>query len=128
MTTIMTKKILLGVTLMVGLTSYTLAASDLPVTQQVSDHESKEDKVEIVPEIKIEVQESTTPTDPTLKTGDACSDEKLEEAEGELIVEIPMAKTIPCGDDPECKNLPPAKLYEDNYKELKDAKTISCGK
>ena len=128
MTEIITKKILLSITLILGLTNYIFAASDLPVSQQVSDQESQEEHVEIVPEIKIEVQDSNTTPNPKLKTGDACSNEKLEEAEGELFVEIPMAKTIPCEDDPECKNLPPAKLYDDNYKELKDAKTIACGK
>jgi len=129
MTEIITKRILLSITLILGLTNYTFATPDLPVSTQVSDEEKKDDKIEIVQEIKIEAQ-STNTTNPKLKTGDACSDEeleKLEEAKGELFVEIPMAKTIPC-DDEDCKKLKPAKLYEDHYKKLKDARTISCGK
>ena len=131
MTEMITKKILLSITLILGLTNYTFATQDLPVSTQVSDkEESPSEKVEIVPEIKIELQTTTRTTNPKLKTGDACSDEeleKLEEAKGELFVEIPMAKTIPC-DDEDCKKLKPAKLYEDHYKKLKDARTISCGK
>jgi len=128
MTEMITKKILLSITLILGLTNYTFATPDLPVSTQVSDkEESPSEKVEIVPEIKIELQTTTRTTNPKLKTGDACSDEKLEEAKGELFNEIPMAKTIPC-DNVDCKDLKPAKLYKDNYKKLKDAKTISCGK
>jgi len=126
MTEMITKKILLSITLILGLTNHTFAASDLPVSTQVSEEEKKDDKVEIVQEIKIEVESTNTATNPKLKTGVACSDEKLEEAEGELFNEIPMAETIPC-DNEGCKNLKPAKMYEDNYKELKDAETISCG-
>lgn len=126
MTEMITKKILLSITLMLGLTNYTFATPDLPVSTQVSDQEKKEDKIEIVPEIKIEVQSTTTSSNPHLKIGKACSDEKLEEAKGELFNEIPMAETIPC-DNVDCKDLKPAKMYKDNYKELKDAETISCG-
>jgi len=118
------KQILLSISLVLGLTNYTFATPNLPVSTQVSNED--EDKIEIVQEIKIELPTTDTATNPKLKTGDACSDEELEEAKGELFVEIPMAKTIPCDED--CKKLKPAKLYEDNYKKLKDAKTISCGK
>ena len=98
------------------------AAPALPVSTQTSDS-----KIEVSDEIKIEVQSSAPSSNPKLKQGDACSDENLEEAKGELIVEIPMAKTIPC-DKVDCKDLAPAKLMKDNYKKLKTAKTISCGK
>jgi len=91
------------------------------------EEETQADKIEIVPEIKIELQDTNHTINPKLKTGDACSDEKLEEVEGELFNEIPMAKTIPC-DKVDCKDLKPAKMYKDNYKKLKDARTISCGK
>ena len=100
------------------------AAPPLPVSTQTNDS-----KVEISDEIKIEAQSSTPSSNPKLKQGNACSDsdENLEEAKGEIIVEIPMAKTIPC-DKVDCKDLAPAKLYKDNYKKLKTAKTISCSK
>ena len=100
------------------------AAPALPVSTQTSDS-----KIEVSDEIKIEAQSSAPSSNPKLKQGDACSDsdEKLEEAKGELIVEIPMAKTIPC-DKVDCKDLAPAKLMKDNYKKLKTAITISCHK
>jgi len=119
------KQILLSISLVLGLTNYTFATPNLPVSTQMSNED--EDKIEIVQEIKIELPTTDTATNPKLKTGDACSDENLEEAKGELFNEIPMAETIPC-DKEDCQNLKPAKLYEDNYKKLKDAKTISCGK
>ena len=118
------QKILLSITLLLSLTSYTFATPNLPVSRQMSD---QNEHVELVPEIIIELQSSNTTTNPKLKTGDACSDEKLEEAEGELFNEIPMAETIPC-DDADCTNLKPAKMYTDNYKKLQDAETISCDK
>ena len=134
MNEIIRKNILLSILLLLGLTNYTFAAPDLPVSTQMSSQdndekteESQPDKIEIVPEIKIEVQATTETANPKLKTGDACSDERLEEIKGELFNEIPMAKTIPC-DKVDCKDLKPARLYKDKYKKLKDARTISCGK
>ena len=126
MNEIITKKILLSIALLLSLTNYTLAAPNLPVSTQMSE-QNQEEKIELVQEIKIEIQASTTATNPKLKTGDACSDEKLEEVKGKLFNEIPMAKTIPC-DKVDCKDLKPARLHKDNYKKLKDAKTISCSK
>jgi len=126
MNEIIRKNILLGILLLLGLTNYTFAAPDLPVSTQMSE-QKQEDKIEIVQEIKIEVQSATTSSNPKLKTGDACSDEKLEEVKGELFNEVPMAKTIPC-DKVDCNDLAPAKMYKDNYKKLNDAKTISCSK
>ena len=120
------RSMLLGILLVLSLTNYTLAAPALPVSSQSSE-EIKNEKVKIVQEIKIEAQSTTTPSNPKLKTGDACSDENLEEAKGETFVEIPMAKTIPC-DKVDCKDLKPAKMLKDDYVKLKTAKTISCDK
>jgi len=112
--------------LLLGLSSYAVAAPALPISSQMSE-KTQEEKIEIVQEIKIEAQSTATPSNPKLKTGDACSDENLEEAKGETFIEIPMAKTIPC-DEVDCKDLKPAKMYKDNYEKLKTAKTISCDK
>ena len=118
--------ILLGIILLLSLTNYTLAETALPVSSQISE-EVKEEKVEIVEEIKIEAQSTSSTSNPTLKKGKACSDEKLEEAQGELFTEIPMAKTIPC-DKVDCNDLAAAKMHKDNYKKLRDAQTVSCDK
>ncbi len=104
--------------------NYLYAQVALPISTQVNEKKGDE-KIEVVEEIKIEVLNTTS--NPKLKEGDACSDEELEEAKGELFIEIPMAKTIPC-DKVNCKDLAPAKLSKDNYKKLKTAKTLSCGK
>ena len=115
--------ILLGIGLLLSLTNYTLAAGALPVSGQVSEKE----KIEIVEEIKIEVQSSNSVSNPKLKEGNACSDEELEEVQGKSFTEIPMAESIPC-DKVDCNDLSAAKMYKDNYKKLEDAKTISCAK
>ncbi|HIP50489.1 MAG TPA: hypothetical protein EYG94_00245 [Campylobacterales bacterium] len=121
------KSMLLGILLVLSLTNYTLAAPALPVSSQSSE-EIKNEKVEIVQEIKIEIQSSSSKSNPKLKEGNACSDENLEEVQGELFVDnIPMAKTIPC-DKVDCNGLSAAKMYKDNYKKLQTAKTIACGK
>lgn len=83
---------------------------------------AKADKIEIVPEIKIEAQDASK-KNTKLKEGKACNFDDLEEAEGEEFTEIPMAQTIPCA-DVDCKNLKPAALHKDNYKELPESKTI----
>lgn len=123
------KPFTLSILLLLSLTNYSFADSKLPTSKQVTESSAKDDKIEIVDEIKIE-DESTTPTDPKLKTGDACSDEHLEEAKGKLItiVDIPMAKTIPC-DKVDCSDLKPAKIKKIIIKKLPPmAKTISCDK
>lgn len=122
MKNIMTK--LTNIVLFLLTTNYLYAAPSLPVSKQ-----SKKEKVEISDEIKIQVETPTKTKNSKLKQGNACSDEHLEEAKGELIVvvEIPMAKTIPC-DKVNCKDLPPAKLHKDNTINLKIAETISCDK
>jgi len=82
----------------------------------------KADKIEIVPEIKIEA-EDVSKKNSKLKEGKACNFDDLEEVDGEEFSEIPMAQTIPCA-DVDCKNLKSAVLHKDNYKKLPDAKTI----
>ena len=119
---IITKQILISSTLLFGFTSYALAEPALPVSSQIS----KEEKIELVPEIKIDAQASTA-KNPKLKDGSACSDEKLEEVEGEVFSEIPMAKTIAC-DTVDCQDLTAAKMHKDDYVQLKTAETISCEK
>ena len=82
----------------------------------------KADKIEIVPEIKIEAEDASK-KNTKLKEGKACNFDDLEEAQGEEFTEIPMAQTIPCA-DVDCKNLKSAALHKDNYKELPETKTI----
>lgn len=130
MKSIITSKIVLSVLLFLGFSSFVTAQPALPVSQQVTEQTNKkaakEEKIEIVPEIKIEAQAST-PQNSNLKQGDACDDENLQEVQGELFTEIPMAKTIPC-DAVDCKDLEAAEMRIDNYVPLKTAKTISCEK
>ena len=126
---ITTKKFLLGTFIVLSLTGYGFAASDLPVSSQVTGDtkEQIEEKIEVIQEIKIDAQAPNSSADPKLKEGTACSDEHLEEIQGELFTEIPMAKTIPC-DKVDCNDLSAAQMHKDNYVKLKTAKTISCGK
>ena len=126
MKNIMGKKISLSIVFLLGLTSYALAAPALPVSSQMSK-EAQEEKIEIVQEIKIEAEAKSAAANPKLKSGAACSDENLEEVQGKLFTEIPMAKTIPC-DTVDCKDLGAAKMHKDNYVKLKTAKTVSCDK
>lgn len=114
-------KMTLTTLLFLGFTSSIIAEPTLPVSKQA------EEKIEIVPEIKIEAQASNTPSNSKLKQGDACDDENLEEVKGELFTEIPMAKTIPCN-SVDCQDLEAARMHDDNYVPLKTAKTISCEK
>jgi hypothetical protein len=103
------------------------AASNLPTSTQTKEH-VEDDEIEIVSEIKIQVAPLSAPSNPQLKEGDACSDEELEEVQGELFVDnIPMAQTIPC-DKVDCKDLKPARMKKDNYRKLPNAKTIRCQK
>jgi len=84
--------------------------------------EKKDKKIEVVPEIKIQAQDASK-KNAKLKDGKACNFDDLEEAEGEEFIEIPMAQSIPCA-DVDCKNLEPAKLHKDSYKDLPETKTI----
>ena len=127
MKTIVSRYLVVSVLALLTWTSSSFADSNLPVSKQKTDKADKE-KIEVIPEITIDSESSTQPsTNPKLKQGKACDFENLEEAEGELMVEIPMAKTEPC-DKVGCKGLKPAKMLDDNYVELKTAKTISCDK
>ena len=116
--------------LLVGLGNSLFAGPNLPTSTQTSTEadETIEDEIEIVSEIRIQVTPSTTPSNPNLKEGEACSDEELEEVQGELFVDnIPMAKTIPC-DKVDCSDLKAARMKKDNYRKLPNAKTIRCKK
>ena len=128
MKSIVSKYLVISLLPLLTCTSSLFAGSDLPVSKQKTE---KADKggVEIIPEIKIDAKSSTSsPKNSKLKQGKACDFSDLEEAEGELIVEIPMAKTIPC-DTVDCKKLKPAKLLKDSYVELKTVDTIKgCDK
>ena len=129
MKSIVTKYLIVSVLTLLTWTSYSFAGSDgsdLPVSKQKT--EKIDDEIEIIPEIIIDTESSTQSSNNSkLKQGKACDFEDLEEVQGELIVEIPMAKTIPC-DKVDCKDLKPAKMLKDNYVKLKTAKTISCDK
>jgi len=92
------------------------------VYAEVPKAEAKADKIEILPEIKIEAQD-TSKKNSKLKEGKACNFDDLEEVEGKEFSEIPMAQTIPCA-DVDCKNLKPASLHKDDYKDLPETKTI----
>lgn len=118
-------KLTLSTLLLLGFTNAIIAEPSLPTSKQASGNTSE--KIEIIPEIKIDAEDAKRPTDPKLKQGDACDDENLEEVEGEIFTEIPMATTIPC-DSVDCKDLEAAKTQIDNYVPLKTAKTISCDK
>ncbi len=127
MKTIVSKYLVVSVLALLTWTSSSFAGSNLPVTKQKADKADKE-KIEVVPVVKIDSESSTSSSNSSkLKQGKACDFDNLEEADGELIVDIPMAKTEPC-DKVGCKNLKPAKMLDDNYVELKTAKTISCDK
>jgi hypothetical protein len=119
---IISKYFALGALLTLTLTPYVYAdAPNLPKSTKV-DKSEKSDKIEIVPEIKIEAGASSKNS--KLKEGEACNFDDLEEAKGPEFSEIPMAKTMPCA-DVDCKELKPARLHKDNYTKLNDAKTIA---
>jgi len=126
---IISKSVTLSLAVMFGCSTLIHAETTppLPTSQQVSE-EPKEStvihEVEIVPEIKIQTSEETTPQNTKLKEGIACDDENLEPAElGPDFVELPMAKTEPCS-TVNCENLDKAILTKDNYKKIPMAKTI----
>ncbi|SFV54078.1 hypothetical protein MNB_SV-13-1077 [hydrothermal vent metagenome] len=117
---IISKYFTVGSVLLFILTSSVYA--EAPKVAEAKAKTAKTDKIEIVPEIKIEAQDASKKNS-KLKQGKACNFDDLEEAKGEEFTEIPMAQTIPCA-DVDCKNLKPAVLHKDNYKKLPDAKTI----
>jgi len=123
---IISKYFTLGSVLLLILTSSVYAEApkaEVAKTEAKAKVEAKKaDKIEIVPEIKIEAEDASK-KNTKLKEGKACNFDDLEEVEGEEFSEIPMAQTIPCA-DVDCKNLKAAVLHKDNYKKLPDAKTI----
>ena len=120
------KNLGLSALVLLALTSFAYAdAPDQPKSTQTAKSASA-DKIEIIPEIKIEA--GTSSKNSKLKEGKACNFDDLEEAKGEEFSEIPMAETMPCA-DVGCNDLKAAKLHKDNYKKLEDAKTIAgCDK
>jgi len=140
MKTVITKYLTISTLLFLGLSSTAIADATLPVSKQATDNKTttlpqskqkssgnKEDKIEIVPEIKIQAEAPTKASNSKLKDGKVCDFENLEEAKGEIFTEIPMAETIPC-DKVDCSDLKAAKMLKDNYKKLPDAKTVACDK
>jgi len=136
MKSIMSKYFIFSILLLLSFTNYAFAGPALPTSTQVSETPNLpttkqgekaivDEEIEIVPEIKIEAQASTS-SNPKLKEGNVCDFDNLEEVKGELFTEIPMAETIPC-DKVDCSDLKPAKMLKDNYKKLPNAKTIRCG-
>ena len=119
---IISKYFALSALLSLTLTPYVYAdAPNLPKSTQLEKSE-KSDKIEIVPEIKIEAGASSKSS--KLKEGEACNFDELEEVKGPEFSDIPMAKTMPCA-DVDCKELKPATLHKDNYRKLNEAKTIA---
>ncbi len=119
MKSVILKYIALSVLIVVGL-GVNCQAETTKTTKSEAKSAKKDGKSDIdLPVIKLKVDKST-PTNPKLKKGKGCED--LEEAEGEVFVDYPMAKTIPC-DKVDCKNLKPAKLHDYNYKELPTTQT-----
>jgi hypothetical protein len=126
------RSLLTGVLLVIAFGGYSIAnpAKDLPKSDKVEatnlpkSNKVEKRKDETLP-IKLEIKESGT--NPKLEKGKGCADIKnLQEVKGETFVDYPMAETIPCT-EVDCKDLEPAKLYENNYKELPTAKTdLAC--
>ena len=110
MRTVILKYIALSVLIIIGIGGYCQADTS-KTSKKVSDND--------LPITKLKVDKST-PSNPKLKKGKGCED--LEEAEGEVFEDIPMAKTVPC-DKVDCKNLKSAVLHDDKFKELPTAKT-----
>jgi len=120
---IISKYLTLSAVVLLTLTSSAYAeASKVEASKVEKKAEKKDEKIEIVPEIKIQA-EDTSKKNRKLKDGKACNFDNLEEAEGEEFSEIPMAQTIPCA-DVNCKDLTPAQLHKDNYKDLPETKTV----
>jgi len=137
MKSITTKSFALSALLLFGLniSAYAESTPSSPTTKQVTKSakkSTKSEKIEIIDEIKIKTDASTKKSNPALKQGEACDDEKLEPAKlsPDNYVDVPMAKTIPC-DTIDCSDLPAAKLQKDTFKKLPMAKTekiVPCHK
>jgi len=108
MKTVVLKYITLSVLIIIGVGGYCQADTK---SKKVSDND--------LPIMKLKVEKSTS-TNSKLKKGKGC--ENLEEVQGEVFDDYPMAKTVPC-DTVDCKDLKPAILHDDKFKELPTAKT-----
>lgn len=110
MRTVVLKYITLSVLIIIGVGGY---------CQADTNTKSKKASNDELPNMKLKVAKSTS-SNPKLKKGKGC--ENLEEVQGETFDDYPMAQTVPC-DKVDCKNLKPAVLHEDKYKDLPTAKT-----
>ena len=119
---IISKCLTLGAVVLFAVTSSAYADASKTEKKEAVKTEKKSEKIEIIPEIKIQAQDASKKNS-KLKDGKACNFDDLEEAQGEEFSEIPMAQTIPCA-DVDCKNLAAAQLHKDNYKDLPETKTV----
>ena len=119
MKTVIFRYITSSVLIIVGLGGYAQAETATS-TKAKAEQNKKSAKADIdLPVIKLKVGDSK-PKNSKLKKGKGCED--LEEVEGETFDDYPMAETVPC-DKVDCKDLKPAVLHDDNFKELPTAKT-----
>jgi len=121
MKNVISKFVAFSVLVVVGLGGFSHADTKIEVKDKMESVKKKASiKSNELPELKLEVAKSGKKSNPKLKQGKGC--ENLEEVEGETFDDYPMAETAPC-DTVDCKNLKPAVLHEDNFKELPTAKT-----
>jgi len=118
MKTVIYRYITIAITSMVILGGYSLAKDVKKTDSNKTATKTKSD--EDLPVIKLKIDENQS-TNPNLKKGQGCED--LEEAQGEIIVDIPEAETIPCDKAGGCENLPPAKLEPYKYKNIPTVET-----
>jgi len=121
MKNVISKFVAFSVLVVVGLGGFSHADTKIEVKDKMESVKKKASiKSNELPELKLEVAKSGKKNNPKLKQGKGC--ENLEEVEGETFDDYPMAETVPCSTD-DCKDLKPAELHEDNFKELPTAKT-----
>jgi len=121
MSNVISKFITLSILIIFGLGGLCQADTKTEAKDKVESVKKKASaKNAELPELKLEVLKSDKKNNPKLKQGKGC--ENLEELKGETFDDYPMAETVPC-DTVECKDLEPAKLEDDNFKELPTAKT-----
>jgi hypothetical protein len=121
MKTVISKYITIAITSLVIFGGYSLAKDVKKADANKSATKAKDSNSDDnLPVIKLKI-DSQAPTNPNLKKGKGCED--LEEAQGEVIVDIPDAQTIPCDRAGGCENLPPAKLEPYNYKNIPTVQT-----
>jgi hypothetical protein len=120
MSNVISKFITLSILIIFGLGGLCQADTKTEAKDKVESVKKKASaKKDELPVLKLEVAKSSK-SNPKLKQGKGC--ENLEEVKGETFDDYPMAETVPC-DTVECKDLEPAKLEDDNFKELPTAKT-----